>query len=111
MTEFTHDAAIRVARATREVEKMPRGQRWHRGRAPVHKHEWHLAKLDGSLSTGGTATASIWTWDGSSFADSGDDVTVHDWLLASGQTVASGTKVIIELHRTGIWIVTEAECA
>lgn len=63
-----------------------------------------------TLSAGGTATADVWEWNGSAFADSGDNFTVRDWLLSSGQTIAAGKK-IIAMFINSVWIVLAAECA
>ncbi len=69
-----------------------------------------VGKLDGSLSQGGTATVSVWEWNGSAFADRGDNITVHDWLMKVGATaIASGKKVTCVMMN-GIWVVWEAEC-
>lgn len=49
--------------------------------------------LDGALSYQGSATMSVWAWDGSAEADSTADVTVYDWTLSSGQSIAAGKRV------------------
>ena len=68
-------------------------------------------KLDGSLSQGGSATLSIWYYNGSAEADSGEDLTVYDGLLKSGSSIASGKKVIAMLDQaSGRYYVTSAEC-
>lgn len=70
-----------------------------------------LGKLDGSLSVGGSATVSVWAWNGSSFADTGQNITAYDWLMKAGSTaIAAGKKVVCQ-SINGIYIVTEAECA
>ena len=67
-------------------------------------------KLDGTLSFGGSATMSVWQWNGSAEADTGENVTVYDWLLSSGQTVASGTQVTA--FYDGVrWYLDGAQCA
>lgn len=76
--------------------------------APVNS----IGKLDGALSFGGSATMSVWAWDGSAYADTGENLTVYDWLLSSGQTVASGTQVTASYDaRSGRWFVTGAQCS
>jgi hypothetical protein len=70
-------------------------------------------KLDGALTFGGSATLSIWRWSGSAEVDTTEDITVYDWLLASGQTVASGRKVVAVKMETATgfrWYVISAEC-
>lgn len=68
-------------------------------------------KLDGALAFGGSATLSIWAWNGSAEADTGDNVTVYDWLLSSGQTIATGTQVVAAWDaRSGRYYVTGAQC-
>jgi hypothetical protein len=70
-----------------------------------------IGKLDGSLSLGGNATVSVWDWNGSAFADTGNNITAHDWLMKTGATaIASGKKVVCK-QVGGVYIVTEAECA
>jgi hypothetical protein len=65
--------------------------------------------LDTDLAPGGTATMSVWEWNGSNWVDTGDNETVHDWLLVTGQTVAAGRRVVAQ--RIGsIWVVTAAQC-
>ena len=69
-----------------------------------------LAKLNGSLSAGGSASASVWAWNGSAIADTGEDVTVYDWLMKAGATAIASGKKIVFTSSGGINIVTEAEC-
>lgn len=66
-------------------------------------------KLDGTLSYGGSATMSVWAWNGSAEADTGVNVTVYDWLLVSGQTIASGKQVTVACM-DGRYYVTGAQC-
>jgi hypothetical protein len=77
---------------------------------------WHfladsmlIGKLDAELTAGGSATMSIWTGAGGSESDSTENVTVYDWLLGSGQTVASGKKVVVA-YINGVPYVIAAEC-
>jgi len=68
-------------------------------------------KLDGALSFGGSATMSVWYWNGSAEADTTVNVTVYDWLLLSGQSVASGTQVTAAWDaRSGRYYLTGAQC-
>ena len=67
-----------------------------------------FAKLDATLNAGSSCEASIWSGD--PLADSGDNVTVNDWLLGGGESLASGTKVVIEFI-SGKWYVTQASCS
>lgn len=70
------------------------------------RSQW--GKLDGSLSVGGSATVSIWAGD--PLADTGDNVTAHDWLLETGDSLDAETKVKIEFISTK-WYVTATPCA
>ena len=73
--------------------------------------QYHIAKLDGTLSEGSTATASIWEVQPSGFDDSNKNVTVYDWMLPAGESLPSGTKIVIIQHRqSGRWIVVAASC-
>lgn len=68
-------------------------------------------KLDGALSAGGSATLSVWAWNGSAQADTGDNITVYDWLLVSSQTISSGVNVIAAQDaRDGRYYVISAAC-
>lgn len=69
-------------------------------------------KLDGTLNPGSSATLSIWIPDENSPGvriDSTENVTVYDWLLESGQTVASGKKVFAA-YVDGRYEVIAAAC-
>jgi hypothetical protein len=69
-------------------------------------------KLDGTLSYQGSATLSIWWYNGSAEADTTENVTVYDWLLSSGQTIASGKQVTAAWDsRSSRYYVTGAQCA
>lgn len=69
-------------------------------------------KVNSSLSYEGSAQVSIWEYD-SGWSDTGEDVSVvYDWLLASGQSIASGKKVDIQFNQlSNVWRVLNAECA
>lgn len=67
-------------------------------------------KLDAELEQGGSATVSIWIYNGSD-ADSGVDVTAYDWFLSAGQSLASDTVVTVEWFPDDgrFWLIG-AEC-
>lgn len=66
-------------------------------------------KLDGNLTVGGSATMSIWYWNGSAEADNGSNITVYDWML--GETLVAGKKVAATwCELSSRWYVTSAEC-
>ena len=65
-----------------------------------------MAKLDGTLSAGSYADASIWWHDGSDMVDSTKNVEVYDWFLGSGESLAAGTLVAIEFFADSRWYVT-----
>jgi hypothetical protein len=66
-------------------------------------------KLDDTQSYQGSATLSVWAWNGSAEADTGENVTAYDWHLKSGQSIASGTQVTAALVG-GRWYVIAAQC-
>jgi hypothetical protein len=66
-------------------------------------------KLDGSQSYQGSAVMSVWAWNGSAEADTGENMTVYDWHLKTGQTIAAGTQVTAALVG-GRWYVIAAQC-
>lgn len=77
----------------------------------VRRGHWK-AKLDGALSQGGSATASLWYHDGTNLVDQGSNVTVYDWYLPSGGSISSGKKVVIVKMQDGKWwaVGAEEEC-
>ena len=55
---------------------------------------------------------SVWRYNGSAEADTNENITVYDWMLKTGQTIASGKKVVAEFFLdSGRWYVTAAECS
>lgn len=74
---------------------------------PIDPPVERFGMLDGILSYGGTAVVSV--YDGT--VDTGRTVTVYDWLLSSGQTIAAGTKVFIKYFHNGKYHVTGAQCS
>lgn len=63
--------------------------------------------LDDQLDFEDTATMSVYTGG----TDTGTDVTVHDWLLLTGQSVPAGTRVIAALDATdGLYYAISASC-
>lgn len=68
-------------------------------------------KLDAALSAGSSATMSIWWHNGTVLADTTENVTVYDWLLGSGESIDSATKVIATMNQyDNRYYVTAAEC-
>lgn len=65
--------------------------------------------LDGDLDYGSSATMSVYTGAGNAETDSGEDITVYDWLLQAGDSIPAGTKVIA-IWNGFCWYVTAAEC-
>lgn len=111
MTGFTEESAARVALATQWVERRRQNGRAPRSRFGGIVGRWECGKLDGTMSYDGTATVSVWKWNGSAMADTSENVTARDWLLSSGQTIASGTRVIVLKHRRNQWFVVGAQCS
>lgn len=71
-----------------------------------------MGKLAGELEAGGSATVNVWSYRAGSVqaTDPLEQVTVYDWLLASGDSIAEGTKVFFELKSDGHWYVYASEC-
>lgn len=67
-------------------------------------------KLSTSLSFGGSATVRLWYVVSGTETDTGIDITAYDWLLKSGQTVASGTQVVL-MSINGRWYVVGGQCS
>lgn len=72
---------------------------------------WLIGKLNADLGYQSSASCSVWTQDtGGAFSDTGEDVTVYDWMLASGYELASGSKVVAFQHpASGLWIPIASE--
>lgn len=67
--------------------------------------------LDGSLAYASSATMSVWEFNGVGDADTGENVTVYDWLLSSGQSIASGKNVTAFWDAaSGRYYVDGAQC-
>jgi len=66
-----------------------------------------FGKLDGELARDSSATMSVWA--GSTLADTGDNITVNDWLLSTGDSLATATKCVAVKYHTK-WYVIAAEC-
>jgi hypothetical protein len=70
--------------------------------------------LDYALDAGGSTTVSILFTDEDQEADSGQNVTGFDKLLCTGDSLAAGSKVLVNFHPqagpAGTWYVEEADC-
>ena len=65
--------------------------------------------LDGTLTQGSSATLSVYSGPST---DTGANVTVYDFMLASGQTVAAGAHAFAALDATdGLYYVIAAPCS
>lgn len=109
---FDNQSGQRIARTVLRVENMPVAQRrmprarWFQKRFPIR-----VAKLSGgTLSSGGTQTATWWYWDGAAFVENtGSTFTVSGWLLKSGADPISNGKKLVAVW-VGIWLVIAVEC-
>ena len=90
---------------------LPDMERWEI--IAMERNVW-VGKLEGTLSPEGSATVSLW-WpndETGTMEDSGKDITAWDWLLASGTTLATGSKVIVRLDpQYGKWWIINGEGA
>jgi len=83
--------------------------------APLRKPEdKHLARLVTTLEaydeveeSGGSCQAEI--WNGYPPEATGKEIEAYDWLLGTGESLAAGTKVVIE-KIADKWYVTNASC-
>lgn len=66
-------------------------------------------KLNATLTKGGSSTMSVYAYNGSAEAWTGETLTVFDWELSTGQTVASGSNVHAN-YMGGRWYVVGAQC-
>ena len=109
---FDADSARRIARVVRRVERTPVAPIGKRGRWPVIQGATPNIKigvLDADLTYNASATVSIYTGAGGSATDSGDNVTAYCWLLGAGDTIESGSHVVVG-YNGDHWEVIAAEC-
>ena len=67
-----------------------------------------IGKTDGALSGGGTATLSIYSWNGASWVDTTHNITIRDvfqWTVSASKFVAARLW-----DYQNIWIPVAAEC-
>ena len=89
---------------------------WHPAagqRIPIPGVQWHFGKLSETLAAGSSATVEVWQVNATSgdHEDSTFSVTAYDWLLSTGDTLASGTAVMIVQHlQSKRWYVFAANC-
>jgi hypothetical protein len=69
----------------------------------------YRAQLLEDLDQGGSAQAVI--WEGDSGSSTGLEITVYDWLMSAGDSMADGTKIFIQWFQDDqqFW-VTNAAC-
>lgn len=79
------------------------GTKWAVVRLGAPTYPKLFGKLDADL-TQATGSATMSVWEGATLADSGRNVTVYDWFLATGKKIASGAKVAAE-WKSGKWYV------
>jgi len=69
-----------------------------------------IGKLNGALAHDASVEMSVWTAEGGSFSDTGDDIRVYDWLMKTdAEDIASGKKVVYAMIGDTA-VVIEAEC-
>jgi hypothetical protein len=82
---------------------------------PIPFPQLQLGELSSQLVQDGSATCKVFEGNPAStgtYTDSGKTVTVHDWLLDTGQTIESGKRVIFFQHGSSRdHIVLGAQCA
>lgn len=106
MFKVSRSDVDRMLHATKHVERLlrnsgPKRARWFGRGSNI---SILLGTLDGTLSQGSSATMNV--YDGDPLADSGDDITVYDWLLPSGESLAGATKVVA-FRKSGKWYVIQ----
>lgn len=72
--------------------------------------QFYLGKLTAELEQGGVATMDVWSGPPGEEAATALEIEVGDWLLATGQTIASGKKVIARRINDTYYVIA-AECA
>lgn len=83
----------------------PQSGEWH----PIYPSgDMVIGKTDGSLSPSGTATLSIYSWNGAAWADTTHNVTIRDvfqWTVSASKFVAARLW-----DYQNLWIPIAAEC-
>lgn len=81
------------------------GTRWH----TIDKTDACVAKLSGSLARDGTQGATIWmSTGGAAEAATSSTINVRGWLIPTGETLASGARVVCQWIN-GYWYVTQSD--
>lgn len=76
-----------------------------------HGAPWHIGKLDGALTSGGSATFSLYTNASGTWTDTTTNLTVYASPLLSSGSIATGKWVRIGYELTySRWEVISAEC-
>lgn len=104
-----------------KITNRSRGYYYQNSFVQVIRHpasgEWHIiypagdlviGKTDGALAAGGTATLSIYSWNGSSWADTTHNITIRDvfqWAVSANKFVAARLW-----DYQNLWIPIAAEC-
>jgi hypothetical protein len=114
---FESNAAQRIVNAVKKTEAMPTtappsvGSR--RPSSPIGFYWFLHGKLNGPLLQGSTAQMTVWFFNSQSGEESAGSgvITVYDWLLKTGQSIAAGKKVAVAFDlASGRYYVMSAEC-
>lgn len=68
-----------------------------------------LGRTSATLTPGSSATIDLYFGGGGAESDSTIDLTAHEWMLPTGESVESGAEVVLSWIN-GLWYVTAAEC-
>lgn len=105
---FNDDAMRRIASSVRYVEQLQKVEQ----NQPVGPRRFvHLkeGKLDGALSTGGSATMSVYAKNAAgTWGDTGENITV-EYPSGIGPAISSG-KWLVVLWINGDWRPIASEC-
>jgi len=71
----------------------------------LRRGRW-LAKLDAKLDFESNVTASLWWFDGTALVDTTTNITVYEWGLPAGGSLAAAAKVEVGFFPDGRWYTT-----
>ncbi len=77
--------------------------------APPPAEAAEVVQLAGTLSMGGSVPARILRYDGTTWRDTGEEITVHD--VVGSMEGTPGKRGLAWFHRqSGLWILWQLEC-
>lgn len=114
-TEIVYNMGVEIAEDTWVLVSRDKGGLWWAvpgAQAVTERYIIHgILDSDMVYDSSPSVVMSVYEHNGTSEVDTGEKITVHNWLLNTGQSIASGTKVIAGYDfNSGRWYVIAASC-